>query len=65
MLGDDRMLGRWCAASPGGRVPGQVDGDELAVRAVLGQQVSLAGATTLAGRLVADYGEPLDRPWAA
>ena len=43
-------------------MPGHVDGGELAVRAVLGQQVSLAGAATLAGRLVAAYGEPLDRP---
>jgi AraC family transcriptional regulator of adaptative response / DNA-3-methyladenine glycosylase II len=43
-------------------VAGAVDGDELAVRAVLGQQVSLAGAATLAGRLVAAYGEPLARP---
>jgi AraC family transcriptional regulator of adaptative response / DNA-3-methyladenine glycosylase II len=43
-------------------VPGHVDGHELAVRAVLGQQVSLAGAATLAGRLVARYGAPLDRP---
>ena len=39
-----------------------MDGDELAVRAVLGQQVSLRGAATLAGRLVAACGEPLARP---
>jgi AraC family transcriptional regulator of adaptative response / DNA-3-methyladenine glycosylase II len=44
---------------PGLRVPGAWDGFELAVRAVLGQQVSVAGATTLAGRLVARFGEPL------
>ncbi|MFT4041186.1 MAG: hypothetical protein QM692_23595, partial [Thermomicrobiales bacterium] len=37
-------------------------GDELAVRAILGQQVSVAGAATLAGRLVARYGEPLPAP---
>ena len=49
-------------ATPGRRVPGHVDGDELAVRAVLGQQVSLAGAATVAGRLVERYGDPLDRP---
>ena len=41
---------------------GHVDGHELAVRAVLGQQVSLAGAATLARRLTAAHGEPLDRP---
>ena len=39
------------AARPGLRVPGAVDGFELAVRAVVGQQVSVAGARTLAGRL--------------
>jgi AraC family transcriptional regulator of adaptative response / DNA-3-methyladenine glycosylase II len=41
-------------------VPGAWDGFELAVRAVLGQQVSVRGATTLAGRLVARFGEPLE-----
>ncbi len=44
---------------PGVRVPGAVDGFEMAVRAVLGQQVSVSGATTLAGRLVDAFGEPL------
>jgi len=43
-------------------VPGAVDGFELAVRAILGQQVSVAGARTLAGRLVAALGEPLAEP---
>jgi AraC family transcriptional regulator of adaptative response / DNA-3-methyladenine glycosylase II len=43
-------------------MPGTVDGGELAVRAVLGQQVSLAAARTLAGRLVAAAGEPLAEP---
>jgi AraC family transcriptional regulator of adaptative response / DNA-3-methyladenine glycosylase II len=42
------------------RVPGAVDGFELALRAVLGQQVSVRGATTLAGRLARLAGEPLD-----
>jgi AraC family transcriptional regulator of adaptative response / DNA-3-methyladenine glycosylase II len=45
--------------APGRRVPGAVDGAELAVRAVLGQQVSVAGARTLAGRLATALGEPL------
>jgi AraC family transcriptional regulator, regulatory protein of adaptative response / DNA-3-methyladenine glycosylase II len=49
-------------AQPGRRVPGAVDGHELAIRAVLGQQVSLRGAATLAGRLAAAHGEPLARP---
>ncbi len=58
-LGGDELIGPWVSAAPGRRVPGHVDGVELAVRAVLGQQVSVAGAATLAGRLVARYGDPL------
>ncbi len=41
------------------RIPGAWDGFELAERAILGQQVTVAGATTLAGRLVQAHGEPL------
>ena len=59
VLGEDPMLGPIVRRSPGRRVPGSVDGSELAFRAVLGQQVSVAGACTLAGRLVARCGEPL------
>jgi AraC family transcriptional regulator of adaptative response / DNA-3-methyladenine glycosylase II len=44
-------------ARPGLRVPGSVDGAELAVRAVLGQQISVPAARTAAGRLVAEHGE--------
>jgi AraC family transcriptional regulator of adaptative response / DNA-3-methyladenine glycosylase II len=58
-LQGDPLIGPLIRANPGRRVPGHVDPDEIAFRAVLGQQVSLAGAATLAGRLVADYGEPL------
>jgi AraC family transcriptional regulator of adaptative response / DNA-3-methyladenine glycosylase II len=47
------------ARHPGVRVPGAWDGWELAVRAILGQQVSVRGATTLAGRLVQAHGRPL------
>lgn len=61
-LGGDPLLGPLVAAAPGRRVPGHVDGHELAVRAVLGQQISLAGAATLAGRLVTAHGRPLERP---
>jgi AraC family transcriptional regulator of adaptative response / DNA-3-methyladenine glycosylase II len=46
-------------ARPGLRVPGAVDGAELAIRAVLGQQISVAGARTLAGRLALRYGRAL------
>jgi AraC family transcriptional regulator of adaptative response / DNA-3-methyladenine glycosylase II len=60
-LGRDRVLRPLVKAAPGRRVPGAADPNEIAIRAVLGQQVSLAGAATLAGRLVAAYGEPLAR----
>lgn len=51
--------------APGLRLPGAVDAFELAVRAVLGQQVTVAGARTLASRLVARHGAPLATPWPA
>ncbi|MFG3435892.1 DNA-3-methyladenine glycosylase 2 family protein [Nonomuraea sp. NPDC047897] len=47
---------------PGLRVPGAFDGFELAVRAVVGQQISVAGARTLLGRIVARAGRPLVPP---
>src|SRR5947199_533828 len=50
------------ARRPGLRVPGAWDAFELEVRAVLGQQVTVRGATTLAGRLVRTFGTPLDPP---
>jgi AraC family transcriptional regulator of adaptative response / DNA-3-methyladenine glycosylase II len=50
------------AACPGRRVPGHVDGAELAIRAVLGQQVSVAAARRLGARLTAAYGKPLGQP---
>ncbi|WP_141012848.1 AlkA N-terminal domain-containing protein [Nocardioides sambongensis] len=59
-LARDPALAPLLARHPGLRVPGHVDGDELAVRAVLGQQVSVAGARTVAGRLVAETGTPYD-----
>jgi len=49
----------------GTRVPGCVNGDEIAVRAVLGQQISIEAAATHAGRLVAVAGEPLEKPQGA
>jgi len=61
-LQGDPLIGPLIRANPGRRVPGHVDPDEIAFRAVLGQQVSLSGAATLAGRLVAEYGEPLRAP---
>ncbi len=64
-LGGDALLGPLVRSAPGRRVAGHVDGHELAVRAVLGQQVSVGGARTLAGRLVSEYGQPLERPIGA
>ncbi len=60
-LSRSELLRRAVAACPGRRVPGHVDGDELAMRAVLGQQVSVAAARRLGARLTAAYGKPLDR----
>ncbi|WP_221521489.1 AlkA N-terminal domain-containing protein [Kitasatospora kifunensis] len=58
-LGADPVLGPLVARRPGLRSPGHVDPHELAVRAVLGQQITVAAARTLAGRLATRYGTPL------
>ena len=57
-LAADGLLAPLVRARPGLRVPGSYDGFELAVRAVLGQQVSVAAARTFAGRLAAQHGPP-------
>lgn len=59
-LSADRRLRKWLRHNPGLRVPGAWDGFELAVRAILGQQVSVKAATTFAGRIAERYGEPID-----
>ncbi|WP_300680976.1 AlkA N-terminal domain-containing protein [Nocardioides sp.] len=59
-LGSDPLLAPLLAQAPGLRVPGHVDGDELAIRGVLGQQVTVVAARTLAGRLVAAHGTPIE-----
>ena len=56
-LSADRTLAALIARRPGIRVPGCTDGFELAVRAVIGQQISVAAARRLAGRLVSSWGE--------
>jgi AraC family transcriptional regulator, regulatory protein of adaptative response / DNA-3-methyladenine glycosylase II len=61
-LGACDILGPLVRKDPGRRSPGGCDGTELAVLAVLGQQVSVAGARTLAGRIVARLGTPLATP---
>ncbi len=58
----DPALAPLVAARPGLRVPGAWDGFELAVRAVLGQQITVPGAIRLAGTLVARFGARLDEP---
>ena len=58
-LGEDPLLRRPLRSAPGVRVPGALDGFELAVRAILGQQVTVVGATRLAGRLVSEFGRKL------
>jgi AraC family transcriptional regulator of adaptative response / DNA-3-methyladenine glycosylase II len=61
-LGDDPLLAALVRKRPGLRIPGHVDGAEVAVRAVLGQQVSVAAARTAAARLTQRYGEALEQP---
>ncbi len=58
-LARDRTLRPLVRARRGLRVPGSVDPFEVSVRAVLGQQISVAGATTLSGRIVRSFGTPV------
>jgi AraC family transcriptional regulator of adaptative response / DNA-3-methyladenine glycosylase II len=64
-LGRDARLRAAFRQCPGLRVPGAFSGFELAVRAVLGQQISVRAATTLSGRLAEAFGEPIDTPLPA
>jgi AraC family transcriptional regulator, regulatory protein of adaptative response / DNA-3-methyladenine glycosylase II len=64
-LGRDPLLAPLVRRRPGLRVPRATDGFELAVRAVVGQQVTLAAARRTGGRLVALYGRPLEEPAGA
>jgi AraC family transcriptional regulator, regulatory protein of adaptative response / DNA-3-methyladenine glycosylase II len=59
VLGEDPVLGPLLARAPGRRAPGAVDGLELAVRAVAGQQVSVVAATRVVGRMAERLGSPL------
>jgi AraC family transcriptional regulator of adaptative response / DNA-3-methyladenine glycosylase II len=59
-IGADPALAASVGRHPGLRAPGQVDGFEVAVRAVVGQQISVAGARTVLARITAEYGEDLD-----
>lgn len=62
VLSADRGLRKLLRARPGIRVPGAWDGFELTVRAILGQQISVKAATTLAGRIAKRYGEQVPIP---
>jgi AraC family transcriptional regulator of adaptative response / DNA-3-methyladenine glycosylase II len=62
VLAADEVLAPLIASNPGMRAPGAVDGAESAIRAVLGQQVSLAAARAISARLVVGNGSPLEEP---
>ena len=62
VLEADPLLRKLLRRNPGIRVPGSWDGFELLVRAILGQQVSVKAATTLAGRLAKRYGTKVSMP---
>jgi AraC family transcriptional regulator of adaptative response / DNA-3-methyladenine glycosylase II len=62
VLSTDDTMGRLVAAWPGLRSAGSVDAAETVVRAIVGQQVSVAGASTVLGRISANLGEPLPSP---
>ena len=59
-LSREPLLKRMCMSHPGIRVPGGWDPFELAVRAILGQQISVTAATTMAGRVAARWGEAVE-----
>lgn len=65
ILSADPILAPMVAAAPGLRLPSQVDGFEVAVRAIVGQQVSVAGAITILGRFAIAYGSPVSLELAA
>jgi AraC family transcriptional regulator of adaptative response / DNA-3-methyladenine glycosylase II len=61
----DPILGHAVEQRPGLRVPGAFDGFELAVRAILGQQITVKAATTIAGRFAGAFGEAIETPHVA
>jgi len=60
----DPVLASAVALRPGLRVPGAFDGFELAARAILGQQITVKAATTIAGRFAGELGDPIETPYA-
>lgn len=65
VLGSDPLLQVLVTRRPGRRSPGAVDGTEIVVRAIAGQQVSVAGARTVVGRIVERWGDPLPASMAS
>ena len=65
VLGSEPALAPLVTKRPGLRSPGTVDGFETAVRTIVGQQISVSGARTVLGRIVAAHGRPafVDEPW--
>jgi len=64
-LGEDAVLAGAVARHPGLRIPGAFDGFDMAVRAIVGQQITVRAATTIAGRLAHAFGEAITTPFAA
>ena len=62
-LRKDRMLSALVKATPGTRVPGAFNGFEIGLRAILGQQLAVKAATTIASRLVETFCEPIVTPY--
>jgi AraC family transcriptional regulator of adaptative response / DNA-3-methyladenine glycosylase II len=62
-LAKDKLLKRSVTRNPGLRVPGAFDGFEMAIRAILGQQITVKAATTVAGRFAAAFGEKIKTPF--
>jgi AraC family transcriptional regulator of adaptative response / DNA-3-methyladenine glycosylase II len=62
-LGKDPVLGETVRENPGLRVPGAFDGFEMVVRAILGQQITVRAATTIAGRFAEAFGEKIVTPF--
>ena len=60
---DQPFLSNIIKCYPGVRIPGSFNGFELAMRAILGQQISVKAATTLAGRMAAAFGTKIKTPW--
>jgi AraC family transcriptional regulator of adaptative response / DNA-3-methyladenine glycosylase II len=62
-LGKDKLLKKSVLKNPGLRVPGAFDGFEMAIRAILGQQITVKAATTIACRYAEAFGEEIETPF--